>query len=922
MEMNKKKIFAYMLLPQVGERLRTFGFNFSYLAFLMGQILSTVRLIPKAHPYLNSNNLNRFGIRDVLALAASRLKFNWDNSDQIIFFGLVLLTIGILLLQFVAMIFFFTTSSAYAAGQFLGFFITNPPTNDIAFMMLDKVFGVPNVFMSKFSPNELGAISPFHAGFHALLAFYSRSMLLVGMVIVFYYAFAVVAESVQTGIPFGERFAKIYAPIRLVLAILLLIPLAYGFNLGQYGTLYIAKWGSSMATNGWQQFIRSVDNILDANPESLIVTPNPPDLKPTIRFFSTAKVCEAAYEGFYDGENRTRDIEISPYLVNNTKDPSSIAVNLSGPDYQTALQYYDYRSVTVVYGEKNDELHTSYPGNVRPYCGAATIETGSINQSFAQDIYESYFELTKYLWESPVLTNYGKKFGAVFYPGSDLLGDPASYPVSIGEYNWGADTDQEPSIEFLSAYLGYQQSTFDTLIRDTMQARNLSSYYGFDFSEEDVQQGWGGAGLWYNRLADVNGAVIEAAYDMPTPSQQPEIMEFVASSKSQFLTTLFSNDMYNPVVEGGCGETNSGQPRQDCIQWNGGDRMEYDRYIANILYHADKTFNRDLVINPERAPRAHDPGAIGRVLSLIFGAEGLFSIRENEDIHPLAQMTAMGKSIMESTVRNLAIGTSISLGAGALSGRSGDLGSGVQGVAGTFYTLGSITMTIGFLLYYVIPMLPFMYFFFAVGKWVMTIFEAIVAMPLWALAHLKIDGDGLSGPAAAQGYFLLLEIFVRPILVIFGMIAGISVFTAIVIIMNDLWDLVASNLTGHDFSGFSDDSTNITDLTDIAYYREGVDVFFYTLIYTVVVYMMAMSSFKLVDQIPNSILRWINSSAKTFAEGIQDNTDTLIRYSAMGGGKLGGEMTDILKEGSYMASSNTLGRAVSAAKNNGQQGSG
>ena len=74
----------------------------------------------------------------------------------------------------------------------------------------------------------------------------------------------------------------------------------------------------------------------------------------------------------------------------------------------------------------------------------------------------------------------------------------------------------------------------------------------------------------------------------------------------------------------------------------------------------------------------------------------------------------------------------------------------------------------------------------------------MVGLPLWAIAHLRIDGEGLPGPAAMNGYFLVFEIFVRPILIIFGMIAAVSIFAAQVDVLNVIWKIVSSNLVGHD----------------------------------------------------------------------------------------------------------------------------
>ena len=412
--------------------------------------------------------------------------------------------------------------------------------------------------------------------------------------------------------------------------------------------------------------------------------------------------------------------------------------------------------------------------------------------------------------------------------------------------------------------------------------------------------------MWFNKLADVNGAIVAAVYNSPQVGKMPEIMEFVKTQRLSILHGSGLIDQYSPRIPEGCESNNRGQTvLRDCFGWNNSDRLREDQRIAETLNRTHQFYTQELA-QSER--RRQDPGVIGRMLGAMFGTDGLFNIRENTDVHPLAQMTVMGKSIMESTIRNLAIGTSISLVAGGVDGAYSGVGQGMQGVAGTFYTFGSIAMTIGFLLYYIIPMLPFMYFFFGIGKWVGTIFEAIVAIPLWALAHLKIDGDGLAGPAATNGYFLILEIFLRPVLIVTGMIAAISVFTATAIVMNDLWDLVVNNLTG--FNVTESQSSSAASLFEIEYYREGVDVFFFTLIYVFVVYMMAMSAFKMIDQVPNSILRWMNQSALVLADKYDDPADSLIRYAAMGGGQLGGEMTDILKEGSFAVSNQSVGRVA------------
>ena len=161
----------------------------------------------------------------------------------------------------------------------------------------------------------------------------------------------------------------------------------------------------------------------------------------------------------------------------------------------------------------------------------------------------------------------------------------------------------------------------------------------------------------------------------------------------------------------------------------------------------------------------------------------------------------------------------------------------------------------------------------------------MVGVPLWALAHLRIDGEGLPGEAASNGYFLILEIFIRPILVVFALIASFTIFGAMIRILHEIFGLVVDNLLGHD-----DDNLNVTFGTytmTLENKRAIVDEFFFTIIYTMIVYITGLSCFKLIDLIPNSILRWGGGGAKTFGDTSEDPAEGLTQYAAIGGYMVG-----------------------------------
>lgn len=232
--------------------------------------------------------------------------------------------------------------------------------------------------------------------------------------------------------------------------------------------------------------------------------------------------------------------------------------------------------------------------------------------------------------------------------------------------------------------------------------------------------------------------------------------------------------------------------------------------------------------------------------------------------------------MMQASMINVGIGT---LGSGAKRLFSGIPGEVIGAVAPVMSTIGGITMMMSFILFYVLPFLPFIYFFFAISGWLRSIFEAIVAMPLWALAHVsRIDGEGIPGPAAMNGYFLIFEIFLRPVLIVFGLIASVSIFSAMVGVLNDIFDLVVDNIGGF----------NVTDGSISDYMRSPLDEFFMTAVYVIICYLLASNCFKMIDSIPNQILRFMGVSVQTLQETTQDAAGELTGKIFRGGAIIGG----------------------------------
>jgi conjugal transfer/type IV secretion protein DotA/TraY len=106
------------------------------------------------------------------------------------------------------------------------------------------------------------------------------------------------------------------------------------------------------------------------------------------------------------------------------------------------------------------------------------------------------------------------------------------------------------------------------------------------------------------------------------------------------------------------------------------------------------------------------------------------------------------------------------------------------GVSTLLSFLALVFWVMGFTLAFLLPLMPFMRFLFAVLTWIAALIEAVIAIPLVALAHLNPESEGLSGQQAKAAYFFIFNLFLRPVLMIFGLVAALIIFLIAVSFLN------------------------------------------------------------------------------------------------------------------------------------------
>lgn len=181
-----------------------------------------------------------------------------------------------------------------------------------------------------------------------------------------------------------------------------------------------------------------------------------------------------------------------------------------------------------------------------------------------------------------------------------------------------------------------------------------------------------------------------------------------------------------------------------------------------------------------------------------------------------------------------------SAGAGILS--LGTLNGVMALMAGVFTALVSAIMVPGVILSTYLPMMPYIIWIGAMLGWAIFLIEAVIAAPLWAVAHIAPDGDGAVG-RGGQGYMLVLSLVLRPTLMVLGLIAALILLKPIGVLINSTFASVFVMSSGSMGFGY---------LTRLL---AGM------IIYMILMIMMCQRIFSLIHVIPDRVLRWIGGGS-------------------------------------------------------------
>lgn len=136
-----------------------------------------------------------------------------------------------------------------------------------------------------------------------------------------------------------------------------------------------------------------------------------------------------------------------------------------------------------------------------------------------------------------------------------------------------------------------------------------------------------------------------------------------------------------------------------------------------------------------------------------------------------------------------------------------------------------------------LPLVPLAFWLAFVGGWILMVAEAVIAAPLWMVAHLSPEAEGLTGKGG-DGYLLVTGILLRPILGLIGLALSFSVSTVLCNLLDEAYLPLLQSSAGANLIGLG-------------------SVMIMIGAYAGLKYTILIQSFRSVNVLADSVMRWI-----------------------------------------------------------------
>lgn len=677
--------------------------------------------------------------------------------------------------------------SARAEGLSLHAF--SPAPGDASVSFLREIYGSVIDQIAAGANTENGQVD---SALGRMLVPFNTAVLFLAMIFVAYTTVTGTINSAHDGELLGKKMSEIWVPIRTVGGTALLLPLANGFCLIQIGVLWLTLQGVGIANKVLDAFLDHV------NETNMVTRPHLPDTRQLAASILKSEVCAAAMNKQYVDSNRPQRVvaDESTWLVANTGEVgigdavatgALGAVPVAGP--ALALGSAAYTAASISY--RVTEFHWQaklgdQPVGLNPnVCGSLTWHESEESANGNGN------------------TMIAKRAIMVAHRDAvrQMIAELRPLAQQIAEFRGGLTPG---AIEAAAArYENALQRAARDAVLQTADARRTQ------FTEAARAGGWIYISIYYNHLIQLNDIMQSALNSLPANA---------------------------PI-------TIEGKEVGDALQNYRDAMIVVEEYLKSKANAPQQEMRRQFKQDGE-FPTSW--GDVKRLLSG-FAQTGIYELTQQlagSNLSHVGQIKAVGDVILGiaetiATMSFMASGAANSNVASVTMSNFFDAGSALASINPIIMSICLSLVVFGGIASTYVPMIPFILGVSAIIKWLVAVFEAVIAAPLWAAAHVHPDGDGMAG-RGGDGYMLILNLIMRPTLAVFGFVGSILIAGPITGFINIGY---MTSVQGAEHNSFS----SITAFV------------FYTMIYVVIQTSIIHSIFSLINYLPDHVPRWIGS---------------------------------------------------------------
>lgn len=945
-------VAAFLFLPQFGQMFRSSSYLVPVFIRTVASLFVQAKLLPPTHPAFNygAPGVEKCGFIRMMGDAWYTLRSTSASTYQWSVFSSVLLMIFILISSVIMTVINFSVIFISSAAAQV---YSSPPSlgpTDIASIPtlvspcnsstpFCRIIPAINTAHSDYAINILDSMlrrgtvpgdyaGPIQTAMGGLMEVYNAGILVVAGLLLFWLIISVVVDIAKTGQIGGGRHNLVWAPIRIVFALGMMIPFGTtGYSGGQFAVMKVAEWGSNFGSNGWDAYLA----IIAKSSATLPDLPLGSDLMPLVGAYERMWICRVAHNGYgFQAEGAafvnqvsngfpTQEVVLHPdtkttdkgemsyaYTNNTANDlcgrltfPTGMAPALQSlfhPPANTIPDPVALASATFKYNMDQAWMsvfvggYNPTSGNPNPNPKTMTdknLPLAKLGNEFACGF------VAQHIWGTVA----GADVLSLDCGGGSVTGASAAPICGSGGGGSGQYPDVTTCVDNATKDPNFDTNTMTGLIANKIYSTAQAQQNGLQqLTQQSLygQRGWADMGGFYKAISTLT-MTVRGSLEIPVQVTAPGIQDTSdnQSAKVQEVLGKF-DDWWNTVPNTEAPATvslvcqqNPPPPNINCpvIQHGGGLFNPFSLVkaavggvtgaVGTVVHAGEEAISIAKLAIGAAAGLVSDPS--GEILKLIShtisdysGTSFLAIPAPNDPNHykdyPLQLLTNAGGVLLKISFTMYTLITGIEVAAALVPTLSMGATIATSMLGHLMQVIADILLSCGFILVYYLPVLPFIRVTHAVLTWMVAVFEAVMLVPIACLAFLDTEKEGMYNKLPFVNW---LDILVRPILTVIGFVGSILVFDTF-------------------FAFFQDSFANATasEVAGTSVLHHFFAMFANSVLFTLIMYTAANTCFKLMTTIPNAFFRWLpGGQAGAFQDDGGDHSGAV--------GKIGGAASQL-----------------------------